>query len=85
MTKSPAIKTTDPEKVRLAKRAFYVNLFDMTWRMLLAMAVPVLLGAFLDKKFDTGDLFTAFGFLLSLVAAGFVIKDIVTKVSDEVK
>lgn len=79
MTKTAAKPTTDPLKVREAKRAFYVNLFDMTWRLLIAMAVPILLGAFLDKKLNSDDLFTAFGFLLSLVAAGFVIKSTVDK------
>lgn len=137
MTKPAAKPTTDPLKVREAKRAFYagttnilrsfrlapqlspglvlsfvnvspdmppqekttqgkaditrqkafsmfvVPLFDMTWRLLIAMAVPVLLGAFLDKKLATDDLFTAFGFLLSLVAAGFVIKSTVDKLKPE--
>ncbi len=80
MSKNAAIKTTKPEKVRQAKNAFYSNLFDMTWRMLLAMAVPILLGSFLDKKLDTDDMFTAFGFLLSFVSAGFVIKSTVSKI-----
>ena len=74
MSKTAAIKTTDPIRVREAKRAFYTNLFDMTWRMLIAMAVPVFAGAYLDKKLGGEDMFTAFGFLLSFVAAGFVIK-----------
>lgn len=80
-----ATKTTDSkdEKSRAAKRAFFVNLFDMTWKMLIAMAVPVLLGSFLDKKLNTDQLFTAFGFLLSVVAAGFVIKSTVNGINQK--
>lgn len=81
-----AVQTTNNggNKTRAAKRAFYVTLVDMTWRMFAAMAVPVLLGSYLDKKFQTGEMFTAIGVFLSLIAAGLVIKYIVNKASAKV-
>lgn len=79
MTKIAALKTTNLERVRTAKRAFFVNLLDMSWKLLGAMLLPILLGAYLDSKFETGQTLTIIGVLLSFVAAALVIRSIVKK------
>ena len=70
------------DKVRASKRAFFAGLFDLTWRMIAAMLAPILIGAYIDNRYRTGQTFTIIGVLLSLAGAALVIRSIVRKFSD---
>lgn len=76
-----ATKTTEQVKVSAAKRAFFVNLLDMSWRLFGAILVPILLGAFIDSKQSSGGQgFTLAGFILAIIFAIIVIYGLVRKI-----
>lgn len=81
MVKTSAAKKPDSEKVQLAKRAFFLALFDLTWRLLTAMLVPIFIGLLLDSLFNTDKVFAMIGFALGIIAGVFVIRSMVRKVS----
>lgn len=45
---------------------------DMSWRLALAVLVPIFIGIQLDKTFKTGSTLTVVGLLLGMVGMGFV-------------
>lgn len=70
--------TKKSEKISLAKRAFFVNLLDMSWRLFGAILLPILLGAYLDSKYNNGGQgFTLAGFVLAIIFSGVVIYNLV--------
>lgn len=81
MTKIAATETTKDEKVREAKRAFYVSLFDLSWRLLGAMLIPLFLGLYIDSRRDNGQLFAYIGFFVGMVCGAFVIRGVVKRLS----
>lgn len=76
--------TTSPndEKTRAAKRAFFVSLFDLSWRLLGAMLLPLFIGLYIDSKV-AGDsqTFALVGFFIGMVCGTLVIRSIVIKLS----
>lgn len=81
MTRTAALKTTRDEKVRNAQRIFMFSLLDLTWKLLVVMVLPIVIGAFLDKKFNTGQVLTGIGFLVAIGGAAIVMRSIVKKIS----
>lgn len=78
MTKPAALKTTRDEKVRDAKRAFILNLFDMSWKMAAAMLVPIFIGLIIDSQRAGDDqTFTLIGFVMGMIASALVIRSVV--------
>lgn len=77
--------TTDKSaKISLAKRAFFVNLLDMSWRLFGAILLPILIGAYIDsKQTNQSQIFTIIGFLLAAVFSGLVIYSLVKKIMQE--
>lgn len=77
MTRAAALKTTRDEKVRQAKRAFILNLFDLSWKMAGAMVVPILIGLYIDSQRGSGQTFTLVGFIAGMILSALVIRNIV--------
>lgn len=84
MTKIAAIKTTRDEKVRQAKRTFYISLLDLSWRLLAAMLLPIFLGLYLDSHFSEGKVFSYIGFILGMIGGALVLRSVVRKLSKDV-
>jgi F0F1-type ATP synthase assembly protein I len=78
-----ALKTTDDEsaRTRAAKRAFYVSLFDLSWRLLGAMLGPLFIGLYIDSKRDGGQTFALIGFVLGMICGVLVIRSVVNKIA----
>jgi len=72
--------TGKSEKISLAKRAFFVNLLDLSWRLFGAILLPILIGAYIDsRRGGDGQGFTIAGLLLGVVFSGLVIYSLVKK------
>lgn len=85
MSSKPAdLSTSDPELTRRARRAFFVNLFDMTWRLAGAMLAPMFIGLFIDSRMSGGGQgFALAGFAVGMIFGVIVIKSIVVKLQKE--
>ena len=86
MTKIAAIETTTDnnskaKKVRQAKRAFYVSLFDLSWRLLGAMLLPIFIGLYIDSLRGEEQLFAYVGFFVGIVSGVFVLRSVVRKLA----
>jgi F0F1-type ATP synthase assembly protein I len=81
MTKLAAIKTTKDEKVREAKRAFILSLFDLSWRLLGAMLAPLFIGLYIDSKRDHGQAFALTGFVIGMICGALVLRSVVKKIA----
>lgn len=77
MSKTAAIKTTDVAKVREAKRAFFMNLFDLSWRLAGAMLAPIFIGLYIDSIRDNGQGFALAGFLVGMICGVLVMRSVV--------
>lgn len=77
-----ARKTTNSEKkTRAAKRAFYINLFDLSWRLLGAMLVPLFIGLYIDSKRGSGQGFAVAGFAIGMVCGVLVMRGVIRKMA----
>jgi len=83
-----ANKTTDTtsknQDTRAAKRAFFVNLFDLSWRLLGAMLLPLAIGIFIDSQRDNGQPFSYAGFAVGMVCGALTLRSVVRKLSKNV-
>lgn len=81
MSSKPAdLSTSDNELTRRARRAFFVSLFDMSWRLAVGMLAPLFLGLFIDSRIDgDGQGFAVAGFCVGMIIGVFVIRSIVQK------
>ena len=52
---------------------FVAMAFDMSWRLAIAILVPVIGGALLDKQFKTSPAFLIAGFLLAMIGMSLVL------------
>lgn len=84
MTKSAGKTTTSDEAVEKARRLFFVGLADISWRLALAIIIPVVGGYWLDNETDSGKLFTLTGLLLGAILAGFIIYKTYKKLNKEI-
>ncbi len=81
MTKAAATSTTKHTK-QGAKRAFFVGLFDLSWRLLGAMLAPLFIGLYIDsRQAGDGQGFALGGFLLGMVAGVLVMRGVVRKLA----
>jgi hypothetical protein len=69
MSKAADSSTTKKERDRatLARKQFIVALFDLTWRMAIALLAPTFLGIWADGKFEMGGVAIIGGFVLGIV------------------
>lgn len=83
MTKPADISTSDMEKTRRARRAFFVGLFDMSWRLGAGMLAPLFIGLFIDSRMaGEGQAFAILGFIIGMGVGVIIIRQIVRKLSD---
>ena len=79
-----AMTTTSKDtKTRVAKRAFFTGLFDLSWRLLGAMLAPLFVGLYIDSQRGHGQVFAFSGFGLGMILGGFVIRAVVLKLSKD--
>lgn len=69
-------------EVSAARKQFFAGLFDMSWRLLAAFLIPVLIGVWLDGQ-RGGNMFTVAGILLGTAISVFVIKKVVSEISKQ--
>ena len=81
MTANAASKKTN--SVKSAKRAFFVALFDLSWRLLIAMLVPIFIGLLIDSKNGGGRGFAFAGFGVGIICGFFVMRSIVSKLAKQ--
>lgn len=79
MQKASAKATNTDIKAKKAKRLFFVGLIDLSWRLAAAIIVPVVFGAFLDKKFDNDSFFTIIGLVIGFGLSAWIIYAVATK------
>lgn len=77
--------TTDSDEVNGKKRAFFVYLFELTWKMLGAMLLPLFIGIYIDSSRDSGQAFSLAGFFVGLVLSILVLRAFVQKISGDHK
>lgn len=76
MVKSAGKTTTrsyEARAIKKAKRLFFAGLVDISWRLAVAIILPIVGGYWLDDKTDSGNLFTLIGLLFGTILAGLVI------------
>lgn len=79
-----AAKTTNKksEKISLAKKAFFVNLLDMSWRLFGVMLAPLFIGLYIDsRQAGDGKGFALAGFAIGMVLGGVAIRDFIIRLS----
>lgn len=82
MTKPADISTSETELTRRARRAFFVGLFDMSWRLGAGMLAPLFLGLFIDSRISgDGQAFAIIGFFVGMVIGVLIIRQVVRKLS----
>ena len=85
MTKIAAIKSTKSEKVREAKRTFFVSLLDLSWRLLAAFMVPLFIGLYIDSTVGADSkTFSYIGFAVGIICFGFVFRSVIRRLQDNV-
>jgi F0F1-type ATP synthase assembly protein I len=64
-------KTAD--KVAKTQTSLFITMaLDMSWRLAIAVLVPIIGGFELDKKLDTSPLYMILGFALAMLGMGLV-------------
>jgi protein-S-isoprenylcysteine O-methyltransferase Ste14 len=71
-TPQSKVKTPTATKTRGSGGEFLVAALGMSWQLAIAVLVPVIGGAELDKLFGTKSIFTFLGLAVAFVASGFV-------------
>ena len=66
-----------------AKQRFLGSVLNMGWRLALTFLVPVIAGAWLDKRFDTAPSYTITGLFLAIAGAVMVVRSTVRDVNAE--
>lgn len=81
---SAANKTTNSEAVPKAKRAFFVSLFDLSWRLAAAMLTPLFVGLSVDsRQAGEGQGFAFTGFAIGMIAGVYVMRGVVRKIASQ--
>lgn len=85
MTQKGAARTAGTDQTaKKAKRLFFTGLFDLSWKLGAAIILPVLLGAYIDERQNSGSTFTVLGLFAGFAISAFVIRSIVIRLSREV-
>ncbi len=72
---------TDDGKIRAAKRVFLTSLFDLIWRLLGAMLLPLFAGLYIDSLRGSGQGFAVAGFLIGMICGIFAMRNIIKKMA----
>ena len=71
------------KKTRAAKRAFFVSLFDLSWRLLGAMLLPLFIGLYIDSRRDSGQGFALAGFAIGMVCGALAMRSVIKNIADK--
>lgn len=72
-------------KAASAKQQFATSTLDMGWQMALMVILPVLLGVWLDSKFDTSPSLTLVALFIAISGSAWVIYKTVSEVNKKYK
>jgi F0F1-type ATP synthase assembly protein I len=72
--KSAAKKAADIGQQRSNKTVLLMASLDMSWRLAIAVLVPIIAGFELDKHLKTTPALTIVGFVVAMVATFFILK-----------
>lgn len=83
MTKAADTSTTerDRDRANKARRLFFTNLFDLSWRLMGAMLLPILIGLYIDSVVGRGQAFALTGFVVGMILGALVLRNVVIKLS----
>lgn len=85
--KRTTIKDSDPAVDYLAsleiKQKFVGTVLTMGWRLALTFLIPVILGAWLDRRFDTSPSYTLTGLFIAIIGSVMVVTSTVKEVNAE--
>ena len=75
--------TTDKDngKVRAAKRVFLTSLFDLSWRLLGAMLLPLFIGLYIDSQRGSGQGFAIAGFVVGMFCGVYAMRSVIRKIA----
>lgn len=77
-----AQKTTPDTETRAHKRAFFVSLFDLSWRLLGAMLLPLFIGLYIDSRMSgDGQGFAVGGFFVGMLCGIFAMRYVVRNIA----
>lgn len=68
--------------MRAGKQAFVVALFDLSWRLLAAMLLPLFIGLYIDSRRSDGQTFALLGFAVGMILGVLVIRSIIKKLAE---
>lgn len=74
-------KEPDPQEVSKARRLFFVSFFDLSWRLLVAMLVPIFIGMFIDSQLNKDKTFAIIGFAVGMIGGILVLRSVIKKLS----
>jgi F0F1-type ATP synthase assembly protein I len=85
--KRTTVKNSDPTLDYLnafdAKQRFISSVLNMGWRLAVTFMVPVIIGAWLDNRFDSSPSYTLTGIIIGVTASIFVVSNTVKEVNAE--
>ncbi len=84
MVKSAGKTTTEDITAQKAKRLFFAGLLDISWRLAIAVIVPIVAGSWIDNNRGSGQVFTLIGLLFGTILAGFTIYKAYKKLNKEI-
>ncbi len=86
-TRSKRMTTNDPAQDYLAgfeaKQRFVGTVLNMGWRLAITFLVPIIIGAWLDKRFDAEPSYTITGLFIAIAASVMVVSSTVKEVNAE--
>ena len=66
-----------------AKQRFIGSVLNMGWRMAITFIIPVIIGAWLDKRYDTSPSYTITGIFIAVAGSIMVVYTTVKEVNAE--
>lgn len=73
--------TSKDQKTRAAKRAFFVSLFDLSWKLAGAMLAPLFIGLYLDSRRGSGQTMTLIGFFVGMICGVMVMRNVIKNIA----
>lgn len=70
----PTAEKTAAGQPKSNRSVLLIAALDMSWRLAIAVLVPIIAGFELDKHFDITPVLTIIGFLVAMAATFFILK-----------
>src|SRR5215211_7441291 len=65
------------------RQRFISSVLNMGWRLAVTFLVPVIIGAWLDRRYDTSPSYTITAIILGIIASAMVLSNTVKEVNAE--